>query len=69
VGSKGAYSQPMSLRWVKPSKCNNEACVELLKTDREVFLRNSERPDVVMFLSHEDWKDFLEKVKAGYYDE
>lgn len=55
----------MTLEWKKVKESHP---VEILKTDREIFLRDSKRPDIVMFLNLEDWEVFKKGIKEGEFD-
>lgn len=59
----------MTLEWTRAKDCKAEHSVEVLKTDREVFIRSSKRPAEVMSMSIEEWEDFTKSVNAGNYRE
>jgi hypothetical protein len=42
--------------------------VEVAKREEEVLLRSSVVPQVVLSLSRDEWREFLEGAKEGLFD-
>lgn len=52
--------------WRRSSHCSTGECAELLEGEH-VHLRNSQRPDVVVTFTREEWEAFAAGVKAGEF--
>lgn len=56
--------------WRKSTKCDMSGpnCVEVLRVDDHISIRNSQRPDVTIGYDRDEWRAFVEGVKAGEFD-
>lgn len=54
--------------WVRPARCESNACVETSFEYGSVFIRNSKDPRRTIVFDNEEWSAFLEAVKAGEFD-
>jgi len=55
-------------KWVKPSKCSSNACVEVLMGDRYVGIRDSARMFSPIVFTYAEWREFIQAIKDGEYD-
>jgi hypothetical protein len=55
------------LTWLTGSKCGNATCVEVAKGDKEVFVRDSKNPDVVLSFTPEEWETFMDAAVQGEF--
>jgi len=53
--------------WVLPSLCVVGACIEV-KINNEIEMRTTGNPAVVLRATKEEWRVFINSVKAGQYD-
>lgn len=60
------------MRWRKASRSlsNGEQCVEVARTEScRVAARDSKNPaGPILEYQHQDWRRFIEQVKAGHHD-
>jgi Domain of unknown function (DUF397) len=56
------------LAWHKGKPCDGGTCVEVAVQEKDVLLRSSVTPHVVLSLSHDEWQSFLAGAKAGAFD-
>jgi hypothetical protein len=58
-----------TLPWVKSSRCDSGACVEVSLSAAAVGVRNSTSPDAAaLWFLPESWTDFLADVQTGRFD-
>jgi hypothetical protein len=55
------------LLWRKSSMCGSSTCVEVAKGDKDVFVRDSKKPDVVLAFSPQEWEAFLDAAGKGEF--
>jgi hypothetical protein len=55
------------LEWRKSTECASGTCVEVAKGDKEVFVRDSKNPDVVLTFSPQEWDAFLDAAGKGEF--
>jgi hypothetical protein len=55
------------LEWRKSSRCGNATCVEVAKGDKEVFVRDSKNPAVILSFSPDEWDAFLDAAGKGEF--
>jgi hypothetical protein len=61
---------PGRLTWLKSSRCDTNACVEVAVTDDRVFVRDSKDPDGPrLTFTRPEWAEFLGWVGRGVPDE
>ncbi|TDO42416.1 uncharacterized protein DUF397 [Paractinoplanes brasiliensis] len=54
-----------STRWRRSSRCiSDHHCVEVARVESGVLLRNSQKPDEVLRLTPDQWRDFLRMVRS-----
>lgn len=53
--------------WKKSSFCADASCVEVMKTDAGVWVQNPEGGSMIGF-TFEEWRAFVQGVKAGEFD-
>lgn len=54
--------------WTRHS-ANGSSCVEVLLTDTEVLVRNSNRPDAgTLSFTHTEWESHTKGQKLGVFD-
>lgn len=53
--------------WLRSSYCGNTTCVEVLRTDGVVLVRNSADNQKPVVFSAEEWDAFLRGVQAGEF--
>jgi len=53
----------------RSSFCGLGACVEVAQDERQVIIRNSQRPTEVTQFSRSEWEAFVRGAKAGEFDE
>ena len=58
-------SDPM---WRRPSRCDSGTCPEIKIYPNVVYVRNSQRPEVVLPFTPEEWGPLVAAFKAGEYD-
>lgn len=57
------------LKWKTPkNSANVEYPIEILETNRDVFIRNTQHPQDIAFMTREQWARFKEDIKADNYD-
>ena len=56
--------------WLTSSACTSGNCVQVRPMDggETVAVRDSKRPDTVLFYSAREWNDFLDGVANGDFD-
>lgn len=54
--------------WKRSSKCEGGHCLEVAQDSNIVILRNNIDPRQVVATTREEWKAFVEGVKAGEFD-
>lgn len=55
-------------KWIRSKKCSTGKCVELFKTNKEIFIRSSENPMDIAVMSHEEWETFKKDIIEGNYE-
>jgi len=57
-------------RFRRSSFCSRNCCVEVAsdEQERQIILRNSAKAAATVVFSHEEWRAFLDGVKAGEFD-
>lgn len=55
------------LEWKRSSKCSTDKCLEILVSDREVFIRNSKNPDLILLTNTEELTQFAKDYLEGNY--
>ena len=54
--------------WRRASRCTSGGCVEV-KTGEEISIRSSKHPNgIVVNYDRDEWRAFVEAVKAGEFD-
>jgi hypothetical protein len=53
--------------WVRSSRCESNACVEVAQIGEDVALRDSKNPDQHLLLSKAAWSAFIGAIKDGSY--
>jgi hypothetical protein len=57
------------LTWRKTTRCDSAACVEVARSNGNVYVRQSNDPDGPFLIIPEDaWEGFLRAVRAGTFD-
>lgn len=60
----------MDLSWKKSKDCTGATnCIEFLKADDFVYLRNNKVPSEVIFMTLEEWSIFVKDVKEDNYND
>ncbi len=54
--------------WRTPSACDSSACAAVRIGLTDVAVRNTDRPDVAVVFSHEEWRAFIDAARAGEFD-
>jgi hypothetical protein len=54
-------------KWIRSSRCESNACVEVAFRGDDVYIRSSRNPDVVLKLLGVEWEDFLIDAAAGEF--
>lgn len=54
--------------WTKSSFCDSSACVEVMITDKAVYIRDTEKPDDIVITTRESWDFVMLGVRAGEFD-
>jgi hypothetical protein len=57
------------LKWQKGRSCDMSQCVEIATAGKEVLVRSSMSPHVLLALSRGEWRDFLADAKEGLFDQ
>lgn len=52
----------------KSSFCESNGCVEVERGEQVVIVRNSTNPDVQVTFTAEEWRIFLQGVKADEFE-
>lgn len=55
--------------WIRARRCEGGACAEVARDGRDVLLRSSLAPDVVVRLTREEFEAFRLGVLAGDFKE
>ncbi len=56
--------------WTKPRNCaTNVTCPEVKFEEDHVLVRNNINPNVVVRFSQEEWKDLVDAIVHGEYDQ
>ncbi len=55
-------------KFKRASECGVGACAEAAVSGEKVLVRQSERPDIVVLFTPEEWRAFVKGVKAGEFD-
>jgi hypothetical protein len=57
-------------RFRRSSFCSRNCCVEVAndEQERQIRLRNSANAAAIVVFSHQEWRAFLEGVKAGEFE-
>jgi hypothetical protein len=64
VGNRSAAGRGT---WRK--ECESGACLEIARDGETVMMRNSAHPDVVVFLTNNEWANFIASAKKGSFDD
>jgi hypothetical protein len=55
-------------KWVKSSRCSNNACVEVAKVEDQFLIRDSKSPGVApLSFTEDEWVAFVNGVNAGEF--
>jgi hypothetical protein len=68
LGGHVDSSHLYGLEWVRSSKCDGGACVEVAALDSGVLLRDSAEPGNPLAVSYDVWRDLVFRVRAGIFD-
>jgi Domain of unknown function (DUF397) len=49
-------------------RCESGACVEIAVQGEAVMVRSSTAPEVMIILTHAEWREFLTEAKQGLFD-
>ena len=63
-----AHGPAGELAWHKGSPCDGGTCVEVAVRGKDVLLRSSVAPEVIVALSRAEWRTFLTGAKEGWFD-
>lgn len=55
--------------WVRGTKCDANACLEVLISEDHVALRRSEQHDEVLTVSHGAFQALVDAAKRGEFDQ
>jgi hypothetical protein len=58
----------MELEWRKATNCASGACVEVAFTQSFVHVRDSNKPNMVLDFTYDEWEAFTEGAKLGEFD-
>jgi hypothetical protein len=65
---RGTTAPTAAGEWRRASRCTNGGCVEV-KTGEEISIRSSKHPNgSVVNYDRDEWRAFVEAVKAGEFD-
>lgn len=57
------------MKWIKSTKCESSACVEVAFDHEGTLVRDSKNPGgPVLKFSGQEWQAFLRAAKAGEFD-
>lgn len=56
------------IEWKKAAACADAACVEVKIKTQQVRVRNSEFTQAELGFTYEQWREFVQMVKAGEFD-
>ena len=54
--------------WRKPSRCDLGECVEVRQDGALVMMRESARPDAIIYIEAGSWHAFSDAIRAGEFD-
>ncbi len=54
--------------WRTPARCDSSACAAVRIGLTDVAVRNTDRPDVSVVFTYEEWRAFVTAAKAGEFD-
>lgn len=55
--------------WRRSTRCANGGCVEFARIGEKIAIRDSKHADsAVLTYDREEWRSFIEGVKAGEFD-
>lgn len=55
-------------KWQRSFGCADSNCLEVLRSEDEVLLRNSRTAETVLRFTPREWEIFLDGVKRGDFD-
>lgn len=58
----------MVIKFKKSSRCGDSACVEVGRINDVTIVRSTTAPENVVTFTKEEWRPFIEGVKAGEFD-
>lgn len=50
-------------------KCDGGACVEVAASGEVVMMRSSADPEATLYMSSDEWREFLVGAKDGMFDD
>jgi len=54
------------LRWLRSSRCETGACVEVARDGKRIRMRNSRDPEgVTLVFTDDEWIGFLSAIRSG----
>ena len=56
------------MEWVRASRCESNACVEVMEQYGAVIVRSSKRPEELLVVDSDEWATFIAAVKKGEFD-
>ena len=69
LGGHVGLSHLGGLEWVRSSKCDAGACVEIATVDAVVLIRDSADPSLTpLAVSRDTWRNFVSALRAGIFD-
>lgn len=54
--------------WVRSNACADGTCLEVMRNQTEILVRNSQNKHEVLRFTPSVWRDFLKGVKRGDFD-
>jgi hypothetical protein len=54
--------------WRKPSRCDLGECVEVRQQGALVMMRESARPEAIIYIEASSWRAFSAAIRAGEFD-
>ncbi len=57
----------MTLEWKRSRDCSNAQCIEVLASDREVFIKNSIDPSSVIVMTREEFQELGKAIIENKY--
>lgn len=56
------------MKWIKATKCEQGACVEVCFDGKLIAMRNSQIPGEIIWFTQDEWAAFLAGVKLGEFN-